>query len=263
MRAFDWGGLYQNSLEQTIVDHYVKRIRSWNELNSAIDSELHDSLRSYVQCSWYNHWSSVIIQDIFNDHPSVLPVIGLVKKVDFFIHDFPFDLKVTYFPDGYLQLLRRREGLRPELAELKTFCRSANIWFDNSTPPSTLFMELIAKIAEHPSDNARDFITEFRATRLRLIQQTIQDPTDLKVWLYENQGVRRFDASNRFFLILVDLKHVEDSWKLKRNKVLLVEDINNHLNAMRPDVMESLKLSFKWRDETFEAYSDILFVLAD
>ncbi len=123
MKVFDWGGLYQNSLEQTIVDNYVKKIQSWDKLNIAIENELHASLRGYVQCSWYNHWSSIIIEDVFKDHPSVLPATGLVKKVDFFIHDFPFDLKVTYFPDGYIETLRRAEGLRPELTELKALSR--------------------------------------------------------------------------------------------------------------------------------------------
>jgi len=79
MKVFDWGGLYQNSLEQTIVNNYVKRIQSWDELNSSIENELHASMRGYVQCSWYNHWSSLLIEDIFKDHPSVLPAIGLVK----------------------------------------------------------------------------------------------------------------------------------------------------------------------------------------
>ena len=30
MKVFDWGGLYQNSLEQTIVNNYVKQIQDWN-----------------------------------------------------------------------------------------------------------------------------------------------------------------------------------------------------------------------------------------
>lgn len=55
VNSFDWGGLHQNSLEKTIIDNYVKKIRSYNILESAIDGELHNSLRSYVLASWYNH----------------------------------------------------------------------------------------------------------------------------------------------------------------------------------------------------------------
>jgi len=165
MKVFDWGGLYQNSLEQTIVDNYVKKIQSWKKLNSAIENELHTSMRGYVQCSWYNHWPSIIIEDIFKDHLAVLPVTGLVKKVDFFIHDFPFDLKVTYFPDGYMGVLRKAEGLRPELTELKNFCKREGIYFDADKPASVLFSELLAKVSEYPSKAAREFMAAFKATR--------------------------------------------------------------------------------------------------
>lgn len=263
MKIFDWGGLYQNSLEQTIVNNYVKRILGWNELNSAIENELHDSMKGYVQCSWYNHWSSILIEDIFKDHTAVLPATGLVKKVDFFVHNFPFDLKVTYFPDGYMTLLRRDAGLRPELTELKAFCRGAGIWFDVNTPASTLFAELLAKITEHPSRDAQNFIDEFKATRSRFVAETIRDPRNLIVWLYENQGVRRFDASNRFFLILVDIKQMEESWKLKRNKALLAEGINRHLSGMRLENIDNLRYEFRWQDSIYETFADILFIVVE
>ncbi len=263
MKEFDWGGLYQNSLEQTIVDNYIKRIQNWDELNSAIDNEIHVSMKGYVQCSWYNHWSSILIEDIFKDHPSVLPAMGLVKKVDFFIHNFPFDLKVTNFPDGYMEILRRAEGLRPELTLLKAFCRQQGIWFDNGKPASVLFSELLSKVTEHPSQVAQEFIADFNATRMRLLQQTIENPESLKIWLYENQGVRRFDASNRFFLVLVNANDFDKSWKLKRNKDLLAKSIHSHLDEMNPNTMENLRVEFQWQNENYETYADMLFVVVD
>lgn len=262
MKVFDWGGLYQNSLEQTIINNYVKRIQSWDELNLAIDNKIFASMKGYIQCSWYNYWSSILIEDIFKDHPSVLPTIGLVKKVDFFIHDFPFDLKVTYFPDGYMEILRRAEGLRPELTLIKDFCRQQGIWFDNNKPADVLLAELWAKVTEHPSQEAKDFITDLKQTRKRLLQKTIENPKALKTWLYENQGIRRFDASNRFFLVLVNVNNFDESWKLKRNKHLLEKAIHSHLDKMKPDDMEKLQLKFKWKNEEFETYADILFIVA-
>lgn len=263
MKVFDWGGLYQNSLEQTIVDSYVKKIQSWEKLYSAIENDLYASMRGYVQCSWYNHWSSIIIEDIFKDHPAVLPVTGLVKKVDFFIHNFPFDLKVTYFPDGYMGVLRKSEGLRPELTKLKNFCKREGIYFATDKPASVLFSELLAKASEYPSKAAREFMSEFKATRARLIRQTIKDPTALKVRLYENQGLRRFDASNRFSLILIDLGNLEESWKLKRNKKLLVNAIHSHLNMMSSKAIRNLRIKFEWKEETYETHADTLFVVVN
>ena len=55
LKIFDWGGLYQNSLEKTIIDNYVKKIESYNELANNIDEKLYPSMKSYVLCSWYNH----------------------------------------------------------------------------------------------------------------------------------------------------------------------------------------------------------------
>ena len=95
---FDWGGSFGNSLEKNIVDNYVKKIQSYQEINDEVEGSLLTSLRGYTLNSWYNHWTSIIIEDIFKDHKKVLPTVGLVKKIDFFINNTPFDLKVTYFP---------------------------------------------------------------------------------------------------------------------------------------------------------------------
>lgn len=258
MKVFDWGGLFQNSLEQTIINNYVKKLQGWDELNQAIDNELHSSLQGYVRCSWYNHWSSILIEDIFKDHPKVLPAVGLVKKVDFFIHNFPFDLKVTYFPDGYMKQLRKKKGLSPEFTELKRFCRAHSIWFDKKDTEKVLFPELLMKIEEHPTQSAREFLAEFQGLRSELIMEALSNPAELKIWLYENQGVRRFDAANRFFLILIDLGNLEESWKLKRNKALLAPTINSHLDNISESSISDMRLNFSWNESQYETYADIL-----
>jgi len=65
MSTFDWGGLHQNSLEKTIVDNYVKKITSYDVLSERIENEIYSSMRGYVLCLWYNHWTSIIIEDVF------------------------------------------------------------------------------------------------------------------------------------------------------------------------------------------------------
>ena len=260
MAHFDWGGLYQNSLVRTIVDNYVKKIQSFDELSQKIDTELQASLRGYVLCSWYNHWSSILIEDLFKDHPTILPTVGLIKKVDFFWHDTPFDLKVTYFPDGYMKLKRKELGLRDELAELKRFARSQGIHFDRKAANNILFGELFAKISEHISAACQEFTAKFRATRRRIVSETMANPRPLIRWLYEEQGVRRFDAANRFFLVLIDLNNLEESWKLKRNLELVRQKVDDFLSARRSLNLESLKLEFEWEDRTYRTFSEILFV---
>ena len=68
LKIFDWGGLYQNNLERTIVDNYIKKIKNFDVLMDKIDNEIHESLKGYVLCSWFNHWTSILIEDIFKGH---------------------------------------------------------------------------------------------------------------------------------------------------------------------------------------------------
>lgn len=57
VQEFNWGGLHQNSLEKTIVNNYVKKITDYEALCRSVEKELLTSMRGYVICSWYNHWT--------------------------------------------------------------------------------------------------------------------------------------------------------------------------------------------------------------
>jgi len=102
LKTFDWGGDYQNSLDKYLVSRYVKVHKSYDTLISKFETEIHVAVQGYVLNSWYNHWSSILIEHIFKSHPAVLPTVGQIKSVDFFINNVPFDLKVTYLPAEYM-----------------------------------------------------------------------------------------------------------------------------------------------------------------
>ena len=259
--SFNWGGLHQNSLEKTIVDNFIKKITSYAALSNAIENDILNKMRAYVLTSWYNHWSSIIIEDIFKDHPKVIPAIGLIKKIDFFVNDKPFDLKVTYLPEGYIKDWRKLNNLRPELTLMKQMCTELHICFDKHSPDSVLIPDLWQKLDDHPNQGAYDLISELQGYRESLLQEAVDNPELLIRWLYENQGVRRFDAANRLFLILVDKGCFFDSWKLKRAKPFVSENVNAHLNSMDSDI--GFQLDFNWRGEVFTAESDIIFVVKE
>ena len=259
LNVFDWGGLHQNSLEKTIVDNYVKKIADYDTLNDKIENELHNSLRGYVLCSWYNHWTSILIEDVFKDHSKVLPAVGLVKRIDFFINDVPFDLKVTYLPEGFIKDVRRSDGKRPELTLLKHEARRQLIHFDNDLPDGTLLSDLWAKHNDHPSSGSTNLISELTTFRKDLIQQCLTDSTQLIRWLYENQGVRRFDASNRLFLVLVDETNFFHSWKLKRAKPLLDKQVHEYLDSAADSVGKNI--DFQWEGTTYNVISDVVFIV--
>lgn len=259
MQSFDWGGLHQNSLEKTIVDHYVKKIVSFDRLNDSIDNELMVSMRGYVQCSWYNHWTSIIIEDIFKSHRQVLPVVGLIKKVDFFVAMVPFDLKVTYLPEGYLKDSRSGQGLRPEVTLLKREARNLGIHFDTTLPEARLLELLWARLSDHPSESTQSLIRDLAEFRHSVLDECVINPEELIRWLYENQGVRRFDASNRLFLVLVNTQNYFASWKLKRAKDLLEYNIGRFLDGVREGHV-GRRISFDWEGEQYTAISDVVFV---
>ena len=258
-----WGGFYQNAVEQTIVNNYIKKIKNYDVLAEKIENDINPRIRGYILSSWYNHWSSILIEDMFKDHQDILPTIGLVKKVDFFWRNFPFDLKVTYFPDGYMKKKRKELNLRPELTELKQFARNNNIPINRELNDKELFSDLLTKITEHNSDNAREFIANFHKIRRTIIDTTIENPEDLIRWFYENQGTRRFDAANRFFIVLIDRNNLEESWKLKRNRNLLYENINSYLDKHRNINFEDLKLSFQWEGNQYNTYATCLFIVSE
>lgn len=263
LKVFDWGGFYQNAVEQTIVNNYVKKVQDFEKLCTLIENDISPRLKGYILCSWYNHWTSILIEDMFKDHPALLPTVGLVKKVDFFWKNFPFDLKVTYFPEGFMELKRREKGLKPELTELKKFSKEHDIPFNKDGNNDEIFFELLTRISEDTSSNAKKFIKEFNEKRKEIILESVKNPIELIKWLYEKQGIRRFDAANRFFLILVDLKNLEDSWKLKRNKKLLQENINKYLDNNKNIDLNKLKISFEWQDRIYTTYATTLFILVE
>ena len=259
IESFEWGGLHQNSLETTIVNRYVKQITSYESLQNEIEGNLHNSLRAYVVASWYNHWSSIIIEDIFKEHTNVIPAVGQIKKIDFFVNNKPFDLKVTYLPEGYIKDHRRSQGFGPELTLMKGLARELDVGFDTSVPDSVLLPDLWRKLDDNPQRSAQELISELQEYRGTLLDNCIANPEPLVQWLYENQGTRRFDASNRLFLVLVDKSDFFSSWKLKRARSLISEHVTNYLTGVGQD--HGFQLDFLWEGETYSTEADVIFVI--
>lgn len=260
VQDFNWGGSFGNSLESNIVNNYVKKITSYTELNNKIDNELLSSMRGYTINSWYNHWSSILIEDIFKKNSNVLPTIGLIKKIDFFINGTPYDLKVTYFPDALMKEKLRERGFGIELTEVKRKCRELNIPIASNMPDRALNIQLQNALSESIDKRAETFLANLKNIKREIINEAMDNPDELIQWLYENQGERRFDATNRFFLILTDRENIFDSWKLKRNLPLLTREINRKITQFISDGPRNLM--FHWNDNNtdYEIKAGILFI---
>ena len=98
--AIEWG-VEQGQLDGKIQREYVRRFTRYNDLVRGVASRLHGEITGYAIASWYNHWSTVLIEDHISQHHQVVPTIKNLKGVDLFFRNHPFDLKVTYLPKEY------------------------------------------------------------------------------------------------------------------------------------------------------------------
>jgi len=83
------------------MSEYVRKIARYEDLLYNVKAKLHDDVTNYVICTWFNHWTTVLIEEHISTHPKVIPTIKNVKGIDIFFNGQPFDLKVTYLPHGY------------------------------------------------------------------------------------------------------------------------------------------------------------------
>lgn len=264
LKNFDWGGGYQNSLDKYLVSHYVKvQNPSYENLISKLETEINIAVQGYVLNSWYNHWSSIIIEHIFKSHPTVLPTVGKIKSVDFFINNIPFDLKVTYFPSGYIISKRKEKGFPVELTYLKNRAKEAKILFDKKARPEDISYEIVEKMRDRNDNFCIEVLSTLKNQNLAILKEVQDDPKMLAKWLYENQGEMRFGSENRLFLVLVDTEDFKSSWKLKRNTELLKPAIKNYLDSFGEKKMEDLKVTFNFggKVQAFSAITDVIFIV--
>ena len=191
VKTFAWG-VVQGQLDQKIQTEYVRRIVRYEDLLSNIKAKLHDDVTNYVICTWFNHWTTVLIEEHISTHKKVIPTIKNIKGIDIFFDGQPFDLKVTYLPRAY-----------------------------------------------NPIDAMRN-------------------PTNLAIWMYENQGAQRFGSDNRLFVVLLDENDIEMSWELKRNFDLIFKKIDNFFDM--ESVSNKDEIVFTYRKKTYTAVTKVLII---
>jgi hypothetical protein len=263
LKSFDWGGDYQNSLDKYLVSRYVKVIQSYDKLVSKFETEISTAVQGYVLNSWYNHWSSILIEHLFKSHGAVLPTVGQIKHVDFFIGSVPFDLKVTYLPAEYMKARRKELGFPVELTYLKAKAKELKINFDKKAKRTDVYYEIVEKLKDKGTRECKTVIETLKKENLQILKEAEENPHRLAKWLYENQGEMRFGSENRLFLVLVDTDDFSGSWKLKRNMDMLKPVIEKYLDNFAKKKVADLKIAFKYKGkpQTFTALTDVIFVV--
>ena len=250
--TYEWGGDQNNSLDKHLVSRFVKVISKYNDLQSK-QTEIQSNAWNYVRTSWYNNWTSYLIESIFKHHSKVVSAVGEIKSVDFFINDIPVDLKVTFFPNQYMndKLKAKLKG-KSELTWLKQKAKENGIELSRS--------ESVAIISEKISAAGHDdILLELRNKRKDIITDAQNNKNELMTWLYANQGEMRFGAENRLFLVLVDSSDLSQSWKMKRAFEQIEPAINSYLNTFANESLERIDFSFKGKE--YSSLADIIFVV--
>lgn len=254
---YEWGGDQENSLDQYLVSRYIKVISDFDVLKSKADSIAANAWK-FVQTSWYNNWTSYLIESIFKKHIRVLSAVGEIKSVDFFIDNYPVDLKVTYFPSAFMKCRIKEVLGNSEITWLKRQAKSFGITPDKNLSDTEQFAFLREELENH---GHQEVIAELTRTRKQIVDDARNNPGNLMKWLYENQSPRLFGAENRLFVVLIDSTDMEQSWKMKRAFSLIEPKINDYLKNFKKESLK--KISFTFKQKPYESLADIIFVIKE
>lgn len=254
INAYEWGGDHNNSLDQYLVRRYVKVISDYDTLQKKA-KEIQANAWNFVQTSWYNNWTSYLIESIFKKHKRVLSAIGEIKSVDFFIDNYPIDLKVTYFPNEFMEKKLKDKIGNKELAWLKKEARKVKIIPDKNLSDAEQLTFLKEELENHGHSNIIEVLTKHKQ---EIIDKACKHPEELMKWLYENQSARLFGAENRLFLVLVDTKDMKQSWKMKRAFTLIEPTVNSYLDSFNAHSLK--KINFTFNQKNYTSRSDIIFI---
>lgn len=255
INAYEWGGDHNNSLDQYLVRRYVKVISDYDTLQKKA-KEIQANAWNFVQTSWYNNWTSYLIESIFKKHERVLSAIGEIKSVDFFIDNYPIDLKVTYFPNEFMEKKLKDKIGNKELAWLKKEAKKVNIIPDKGLSDAEQLTFLKEELENHGHSNIIEVLTKHKQ---EIIDEACKHPEELMKWLYENQSARLFGAENRLFLVLVDTKDMKQSWKMKRAFTLIEQKVDGYLKSFNAHSLK--KINFTFNQKNYTSLSDIIFII--
>ena len=195
---------------------------------------------------------------MFKRHEKVVSAVGEIKSVDFFIDSNPIDLKVTFFPNQYMDEKLKNKLGKKELTWLKQKAKEVGITVDNTLSESQQMYTLSEKLSEI---GHTDILDELKAKRKEVIADAQANTMELMTWLYANQGEMRFGAENRLFVILVDATDMSQSWKMKRAFSLIEPKINDYLDNFNTNSLKEVNFTFK--KDSYKSLADVIFVVKE
>ena len=168
----------------------------------------------------------------------------------------PIDLKVTFFPNQYMEeKLKIKLGKR-ELTWLKQKAKEVGITVDSTQTDSQQLYTLSEKLLEI---GKKEILEELKIKRKEVIEEAQSNVLELMTWLYANQGEMRFGAENRLFVILVDSTDMSESWKMKRAFALIEPKVKDYLDNFNDKSLKEITFSFK--SNQYKSLADVIFIV--
>lgn len=96
-------GMVQGAVDPHIQANYVRKYFLYNDVVRAIENKLYDTIKFYTLCTWFNHWSTVFLEDLICENKNIVPIIKKVKGVDVIWNEQPVDIKVTNLPKEWFK----------------------------------------------------------------------------------------------------------------------------------------------------------------
>ncbi len=259
LQEFSWGGDSTNSLDKQIVS-FVKKTHSYDDILKTIETNISLNVKKYTLNTWYNNWTTILTEHLFRKHKNILSAVGKIKSVDFFIKDIPVDLKITYFPKGFIEQQRKSLGVKPELTLLKKMARDNSISFDKNDTKDIIKYQITEQLKNIHSPAVDKALVDLSLENSSIINNAMKNKNVLIKWLYEQQGELRFGSENRLFIIFIDSNDMSQAWELKRNFKLLKSEILKYLNDFDEKELLNNKIFFEFKNNNYETLSDIIFI---
>lgn len=260
----------RNDNVDTIVQSFTrnKNIKTYEELEISLSSDILPRVRQYCLWSYYNQISNDIIELIFLKHKNVIPTLRKIYNIDFFLYVgnniIPFDLKITHVSDEYFELASKgitatnnthdnfavSKENTSELETIKAYYKAYKKEHKNLNLPniSAFKTDTKATLSEYITQLdsvSKQFILELQKAHATYVPTNQDRLKTLEWWNYKYQGERLFCNNNRLFVFLAYKTKFIDGRALKGNIVEIESKINTLLDNISTNSIHKIQYHYE------------------
>lgn len=260
----------RNDNVDTIIQAFTrnKSIKSFEELEVTLNSDVLSRIKQYCLWSYYNQTSNDIIELVFLRHKNVIPTLRKIYNIDFFLRVgdeiIPFDLKITHISDEYFELVSKgitvsktghdnfvvKKENASELETIKAYYKEYKKKHRKLSLPaiSDFKADTKAALSEHIitlGSASKEFIEKLQQAHAAYVPHSQETLKMLEWWNYKYQGERLFCNNNRLFVFLTYKTRFIDGRNLKGKTKQIEKKINALLDGLSPDSIHTIQYHYE------------------